>query len=93
VLGALDPASAAPLLPEITVFRRTISGASPALDLAIALIRSDDTRVTDLTLQAATWDVEIPRLLDTDGPLFARHLNVLVRLAMAEFAPDRPEDR
>jgi hypothetical protein len=73
--------------PEFQEFRREVEGPSPALDLALALVSGDDDGALKLTIAAASWDQEVPPLLEAPMPLRARHLKVLFHLALAELSP------
>jgi hypothetical protein len=87
VLAAQAPGAVAVRLPEFRAFRRTIEGPSPALDLALAMCSGDGDAVLDLTLDAASWHDEVPRVLAGPGVLRDRQMDVLLLLARAEFSP------
>ncbi|URN09416.1 hypothetical protein LUW74_42750 [Actinomadura madurae] len=87
VLAALGMDGGAP--PEFEAFRRRVEGPSPALDLALALVSGDEDGALKLTIAAASWDQRVPPLLEAPIPLRARHLKVLVHLALEELTPAR----
>jgi hypothetical protein len=84
LLATLDPAAGAPLFPVLRAFRARIGGASPVLDLALALAEPDPGAALGLAEEIATWQDGVPELLDTDEPLTIRLLNVLCLLSEGE---------
>ncbi|TDD73515.1 hypothetical protein E1293_31130 [Actinomadura darangshiensis] len=85
VLAAQRPETG--LLPEFRDLRSRVEGASPALDLALALVSGDDEGVLEMTMAAASWDEEVPPLLEAPLPLRSRHLTLLTHLALTELTP------
>ncbi|MEO3829443.1 hypothetical protein [Actinomadura sp. B10D3] len=87
VLAALGMDGGAP--PAVAEFRSRVEGPSPALDLALALVSGDEDGALKLTIAAASWDQQVPPLLEAPIPLRARHLKVLLHLALKELTPAR----